>query len=449
MSRLNPIDSLSLPPGDYGLPVIGETLSFFRDPNFARQRHQQYGPIFKTRLMGKPTVFVKGVAASRTILSNENRDFAISWPPSTKALLGNLSLALQTGDMHQNRRKLLAQAFMPRALAGYIAAMETITQRYLDRWTQQATLTWYPELRQYTFDIACKLLAGLENGSQTPLGHWFETWSQGLFSIPLDLPWTRFGRAKRSRDRLTRELERLIQQRQQQEQLGEDTLGLLIQATDETGQRLSLAELTDQILLLLFAGHETLTSALAAFCLLLPQHPEVWQNLRAEQAELQSSLVTLDSLKQMTYLDQVLREVMRLIPPVGGGFRTVLQPCELEGYQIPQGWMVLYQINSTHQDEALYPQPDRFDPDRFSPTVLQQQSVDQQKYGYLPFGGGIRECLGKEFARLEMKIFAVHLLRGYQWQLLPDQDLTLITVPVPHPTDGLRVQFSPILAQSS
>ncbi|MCU0525656.1 MAG: cytochrome P450 [Elainella sp. Prado103] len=446
MTNFNSIDRPSLPPGNYGFPWIGETFNFFRDPDFARKRHQQYGAIFKTRLLGKPTIFVKGVTANQFILSNENRYFAVSWPPSTTALLGDLSLALQTGEIHQNRRKLLAQAFMPRALAGYIETMETITQRYLDRWSQQVTFAWYPELRQYTFDVACKLLAGLDNGAETQLGHWFETWSQGLFSIPLALPWSRFGRAQQSRDRLVAELERLIQQRKQQGDPGADTLGLLIQATDENGQQLSIAELKDQILLLLFAGHETLTSALATFCLCLPQHPEVWQKLQVEQAQFAPAPLTLDSLKQMTYLDQVLREVMRFVPPVGGGFRTVLESCELEGYEIPQGWTVLYEINSTHQDGSLYPQPDRFDPDRFSPEAIAAQSIDRQKYGYVPFGSGIRECLGKEFARLEMKIFAVHLLRGYEWQLLPDQDLTLITVPTPHPRDGLKVKFAPIAA---
>jgi cytochrome P450 len=434
--------NLPLPPGNYGLPFLGETLSFFSDPNFARKKHQKYGPVFKTRLLGKPTIFVRGVEANRFVLVNENQHFVISWPPSTKALLGDLSLAVQTGEVHQTRRKLLAQAFMPRALSGYTHTIEQITQQYLDRWTQQGELVWYPELRHYTFDIACKLLAGLDHGSQTQLGELFEAWSEGLFSIPLALPWTRFGRAKRSRELLSRKLEAIIRQRQQQSDLGNDTLGLLLQARDETGQGLSIAELKDQILLLLFAGHETLTSAIASFCLLVAQYPNVMAKLRAEQQQFSLQEPIADQLKQMPYLDQVLREVMRLTPPVGGGFRKVLEPCEINGYQIPKGWALLYQIRSTHQDEQLYPQPDRFDPDRFSAEQMQQQSADRQKFGYLAFGGGIRECLGKEFARLEMKIFAAYLTRGYAWELLPNQDLTLITIPTPHPRDGLKVRFS-------
>jgi cytochrome P450 len=98
---------------------------------------------------------------------------------------------------------------------------------------------------------------------------------------------------------------------------------------------------------------------------------------------------------------------------------------------------VLYQIGLTHADEHLYPMPQKFDPERFN----ESQATPVPKYGYIPFGGGIRECLGKEFARLEMKIFASYLLRHAQWELLPNQDLNLVTIPTPHPRDGLRVKF--------
>ncbi len=434
---ITPISSLPLPPGSFGLPFIGETLTFLRDPQFAKKRHQQYGSVFKTRILGKPTIFMMGAEANRFILSNENKYFQVCWPPSTTALLGSLSLALQTGVHHQQRRKLLAQAFQPRALSGYIDAIEAISQRYFQQWEQLGTLTWYPELRNYTLDIACKLFVGLDCGSQSPLGHFFETWVAGLFSIPLRLPGTPFTRAMSSRSQLLSTLEAIVLERQKQP--GEqDALGLLIQARDENGEGLGLEELKDQILLLLFAGHETLTSALASFCLLMAQHPEILAKVLSEQEQFSASAsITLDELKQMTYLDRVLREVLRLIPPVGGGFRTVLEPCEFQGYQLPLGWIVSYGINNTHLDAIAYPEPDRFNPDRFD----SQPGDDRgQVFGYVPFGGGLRECLGKEFARLEMKLFAAYLVRGYEWELLP-QNLEQVVIPTPHPRDGLQVKF--------
>ncbi len=147
----------------------------------------------------------------------------------------------------------------------------------------------------------------------------------------------------RCRQALLQYIEDIVTRRQQADCPGEDALGLLIQAQDESGNSLSLEELKDQILLLLFAGHETLTSALASFCLLTAQHPEVIERLRAEQQQLSlTSPLTLDTLKQMSYLEQVIKEVMRLVPPVGGGFRKVIKSFEFGGYRIPQGWTIQY-----------------------------------------------------------------------------------------------------------
>lgn len=429
----------ALPPGQFGLPFIGETLAFLRDKDFAKKRYEKYGSIFKTSLFGQPTIVVKGAAANQFVISNENRYFISAWPKSTRILLGSLSLSIQTGHEHLQRRKLLAKAFRPRALSSYIETIEGITQQYLKSWEEQQTLTWYPELRNYTFDIACQLFVGLEQGSQTELGHLFETWVQGLFSIPLSLPWTKFGRALESRNKLLAELEKIIQKRQQQEDFGNDALGILMQAEDDEGNKLSLEELKDQILTLLFAGHETLTSSLSSFCLLMVQHPDIFQKAKAEQEQiLGHQKITFDTLQQLTYLDQVLQEVLRLVPPVGGAFREVIADCEFQGYKIPKGWKVLYQINQTHQQATVYPEPNIYRPERFNPDL---ENNPAKTYDYVPFGGGMRECIGKEFARLEMKILAVHLLRDYHWELLPNQDTDLIMIPAPRPKDGLKVKF--------
>ena len=427
---------MALPPGSLGLPLIGETLNFLQDSQFAKKRHQQYGPIFKSSIFGQPTLFMRGQEASLFVLSNDNKYFVASFPPSGKALFGPLALSVQTGANHINRRKLLYQAFQPRALADYIGVMEDITQRYLEKWVKMETMTWYPELRNYTFDVAAKLLVGMEKGSETALGDYFETWSKGLFSIPLDVPWTQFGKAKKCRKLMLAELEKIIRDRQLGTPSGKDALSLLISARDDEGNSLSLDELKDQVLLLLFAGHETLTSAITSFCLLLAQNPDVMAKVRAEQQQFPATEpLTLEQLKQMTYLEQVLREVLRLIPPVRNIFRTAINACEFGGYEIPKGWNVVSGINQTHQDSQLYPEPDRFDPDRFSSERV------PKPFSYVPFGGGLRDCLGKEFARLEMKLFATKIIREFEWDLLPDQDLNLITVPIPHPRDGLRVKF--------
>ena len=433
------LNSLPVPPGNKGLPFIGETIAFLTDPKFNSKRIAKYGKVYQTNVFGNPTAMMVGAAANTFLFRNENKYVVSTWPKSTKILLGAASLAVRSGEFHTSRRQLLYQAFQPRALASYIPTMTRITDEYLNRWEKLGTLTWYPELRNYTFDIASNLLVGTDGGSQTPLGHLFEDWCAGLFTIPISLPWTKFGRALRCRQQLLKYIEEIVLKRQQADNPGEDALGLLIQAQDEEGNSLTLEELKDQVLLLLFAGHETLTSAIASFCLLTAQHPKVMERLRAEQQSLSlASPLTLEDIKQMTYLEQVIKEVMRIIPPVGGGFRQVIEPFEFNGYRIPKGWTIQYQIAQTHQDPEIYAESDRFEPDRFAPD---REEDKQASFGYIPFGGGLRECLGKEFARLEMRLFASKLLQNYHWELVPDQNLELVTVPTPHPRDGLKVNF--------
>lgn len=433
------INSLPEPPGENGLPFIGETIAFLSDPDFNSKRVAKYGKVYKTNVFGNPTVMMIGADANTFLFRNENKYVVATWPKSTRVLLGKESLAVKNGSFHTSRRKLLYQAFQPRALASYIPTMSRITDEYLRKWEKMETFAWYPELRDYTFDIASNLFVSTDGGSQTPLGHNFEAWCAGLFTIPIFLPWTKFGKALKARKKLLENLERIVVKRQAADEPGEDALGLLIQA-EEDGNSLSIEELKDQVLLLLFAGHETLTSAIASFCLLTAQHPEVMQRLRSEQDSLNiTGTPTLEDIKQMTYLEQVLKEVMRLVPPVGGGFRKAIATFEFAGYRIPKGWTVQYQIAQTHRDEDIYPQSDRFDPERFNPNRLTDK---QASFGYIPFGGGLRECIGKEFARLEMRLFAAKLLQNYQWELVPDQNIELVTVPSPRPRDGLKIHFS-------
>jgi cytochrome P450 len=332
------------------------------------------------------------------------------------------------------------QAFQPRALESYVPTMLEISDRYIQRWCDRQTFAWYPELRQYTFDVAAKLFVGLDRAWETDLGHLFETWCGGLFSIPWELPWTAFGKAKQARRELLVLIEDLIRQRQQQPSSSNDALGLLLTAEDDDGNRLELDELKDQILLLLFAGHETLTSSMVSMVMLLAQHPEVRQQAREEQAQFRDRPLTAATLKEMTYLEQVMQEVLRFIPAVGGGFRSVLKGFTYRDYQIPAGWNISYQIGAAHRNPEYFQDPDRFDPDRFAAD----RAEDKPPFRHVAFGGGMRECIGKEFARLEMKLLAVKLLRDYDWTLLPDQDLTLKVIPTPCPRDGLKVEFTPI-----
>lgn len=434
------MDTPQLPPGSLGLPVIGETLSFLLDPQFIEKRYKQYGSIFKSSILGRPTVFMMGPEAVEFVLSSHMDYFSWreGWPENFKQLLGE-SLFVQDGEEHRKNRRLMMPAFHGQALARYVITMESITQDYLQKWEQKREFTWFDEFKQLTFDIASQLLVGANPGSEVAqLSQLFKTLTNGLFAInPLPLPITQYGRALAARDKLLQHITEIVRQRQQHPT--DDALSLLVQARDEEGNSMSLKELTAQAMLLLFAGHETTTSMLTWICLELERHPEMLQRAREEQLSLASGeAMSLEKLGKMQYLDQILSEVERLHPPVGGGFRGVIKPFEFNGFQVPAGWIVSYSIPGTHELPSIYPEPKRFDPDRFSPG---RQEHKQKPLTLIGFGGGPRICLGIAFAKLEMKIVVAHLLRSYQWELLPQQSLDPVRIPTRRPKDGLRVRF--------
>ncbi len=431
------------PPGSLGLPILGESIEFVLDPDFLDKRYQKYGPIFKTHVLGKPTVVMVGSEAAEFVLSSHMDHFSWreGWPKNFKVLLGG-SLFLMDGEEHRQKRRLIMPAMHGPALANYIGTMEAITQEYLQKWEEKKEFTWFKELKKLTFDIACELLLGTKPGVESVrIRELFTTLSNGLFIInPLNLPFTTYGKAIAARNQILEHLTQVVRERQKNPT--KDALSLLIQARDEEGNSLSTKELIAQAVLLLFAGHETTTSMLTWLCVELARHPEVLQQAREEQQKLaHTDASNLEQLGQMPYLEQVLLEIERLHPPISGGFRGVIKDFEFNGFHVPAGWQLLYSILKTHGLPEIYPEPKRFDPERFNP---QRQENRKHPFSLIGFGGGSRICVGMAFAKMEMKIVAAQLLRGYQWEILPNQSLDAVQIPTNRPKDGLRVKFQPL-----
>jgi cytochrome P450 len=292
-----------IPPGSFGPPILGETLNFISSPyNFAKKRYHQYGPIFKTHLVGRPTVVMVGPQAVEFVLSSHADYFSWreGWPDKFKILLGE-SLFLQDGEEHRGNRRLMMPALHGPALRNYLSTIEEITLRYLQKWEAKGEFSWFSEFKQLTFDIASQLLLGTSPGADsTRLSNLFTSLTNGLFSInPLPLPFTRYGKAIASRNRILEHLQKVVRERRENPQ--GDVLSLLIQAQDEAGNRLKPEEIIAQAVLLLFAGYETTTSMLTWLCLELARHPEALERARLEQLELANQgAISLEQLGQMT-----------------------------------------------------------------------------------------------------------------------------------------------------
>jgi cytochrome P450 len=430
------------PPGSRGLPIVGESFQFIRSPSaFVEARREKYGPIFVAHMLGKPTLFTTGASANEWIYAGEGKYLENEWTPAVHALLGKDCLALIGGERHKQRRKLLAPHFRRVGMDACIPGLQNLARKHLRRWRTDAELgpvAMVPRIRAAAFEIAANYLLGELGDLGVPLDEFsrdFDLMVGGLFvPVALALPGSKFAAAKAARDRLTTALDDLVMRRDADSRRGPDVLSTLLEVQDDRGELLDRDTIVDELLLFLFAGHDTTVTSTSNVLFHLSQYREVAERARAEQAALPDPRFTLESIRSMTYLDAVIKESMRLIPPsslIMGSFRVMTREAELEGYRIPAGWRIAVGPRSVHFDARYYPEPQRFEPERWL------SDEPRPAFSYIPFGGGPRACIGQHFALLEMHVLLALLLREFEWTLVPGQDLSFTEIPTPLPRGGL------------
>ncbi|MEE6462876.1 hypothetical protein FKM82_001754 [Ascaphus truei] len=298
--------------------------------------------------------------------------------------------------------------------------------------------------------MAIRVLLGfrLSDEELNQLFHVFQQFVENVFSLPVDLPFSGYRKGIRARETLQKSLEKAIQEKLQNAQGKDyaDALDILIESGKEHGKALTMQELKDGTLELIFAAYATTASASTSLIMQLLKHPSVLEKLREElrgNGILHNGCVCegalrVDTISSLHYLDCVIKELLRLFSPISGGYRTVLQTFELDGFQIPKGWSVLYSIRDTHDTAPVFKDIDVFDPDRFG----QDRNEDKDgRFHYLPFGGGVRNCLGKHLAKLFLKILAIELASMNRFELATRTFPKIMPVPVVHPASELKVRF--------
>jgi cytochrome P450 len=436
-----PPTDLPLPPGSAGLPLVGETLDFLRSTvDFVDQRRAKHGNIFRTHLLGSPTIMMFGPEANRWIFAGEDKYLQNRWSYAIRQLLGDKCLTMLNGEEHRERRRLLMPHFSQQAMREFVPTIQAITERHLAAWAAQpGPLTVFHAMQELVFEIAIALIMGTDGVDRPYLSERFRIWTAGLFTVlTLDVAWTTFGKARQAGREMIAVLNQIVERRMGLAEQPADILGSLIMARDDAGRAFEREVIVDELLLLLFAGHDTTVAALSNLIMLLGQHPEVTARARAEvQAADLPNPLTHATLKTMPYLNQVIHEGLRIIPPIGGAFRVTTEEVTYGEYRIPQGWTVMLSPRGTHRG-APWTNPTEFDPDRWSPERAEQK----QPGAFIAFGGGPRVCLGTHFALVEMQVVMTLLLRDYRWELLPDQDLSMKMLPTPKPRSGILVTFT-------
>jgi len=436
-----------LPPGDTGLPLLGETLPFLKDGfGFVASRTARHGPIWKTRILGRPTAVLVGPDASGRFIDSEVQR-AGAMPPHVQELFGGTSLPLLDGDPHLSRKTFILQAFTRDALGAYLPVIERMVGEALERWAGQEEIVWIPELKRLSIEVICAAVMGIPPGAETEaLRADYQHVLRAFSHLPVPLPGTAYSRGRAALARILARFEATIADHRREPR--DDGLSRILAATDAAGRPIGVEECKVELHHLIIAGL-IVFGELGAIVQQLTRHPEVRARLLAEVGELagpgtgpRPGRLTHEMLAGAPYLLQVVMEVKRLCPILPVVFGRARQSFEFKGRTVPAGWMVLWGLRASHVTAEVYPDPERFDPERFAPARGEHL---RHPHAFVPQGAGPahgHRCPGTDLATILMQVFTIQLLRGYTWELSPGQDLDYdwSLIP-PEPKDGLRARL--------
>ncbi|KAJ0666804.1 putative taxadiene 5-alpha-hydroxylase [Helianthus annuus] len=442
-------NKVKLPCGDMGLPWIGETVEFYKAQRsnqlfeeFFQPRMKKHGNIFKTKLMGSPTVVVNGAAANKFFMSNEFKLVVSSWPTSSVELMGKNSIMEKQGDSHRCLRGIVTSTLSVSGLTAMVPRMCGSIENHMQKnWLDREEISLYRSTKMLTFTIVLECLFGIGIVPEILFGV-FERVLEGVLSPPVNVPGTKFARAKKARAEIEKVLvDEIRRKREAMEGGGEEEDGKLFSKLVAASIRgeITEEEVVDNVVLLVFAAHDTTSYAITMTFKMLANHPDCYSLLLKEHEEIASNkrageALTFEDVKKMEYTWQVARETMRLCPPIFGSFRKTITDINFEGVTIPKGWKVLWTTYGTHYDEKYFPDPMRFNPSRFADPV--------QAYAFIPFGGGPRLCAGYQLAKLNILVLVHYVVTRYNWSLVyPDEPILMD--PLPFPSKGMPIKISP------
>jgi cytochrome P450 family 110 len=404
-------DVAKLPPGPRHLPLV-QTLQWgFRPLDLMDRCARRFGPTFTLRLGGLADVVM--VSEPEHIKQVFTADAEVLKAGQGKRvielLLGPNSLLLLDGKPHLRQRRLLQPPFRGERMQAYTNTIHEVTLASLERWPVGEPFKVLPLLQDITLNVILRAVFGMEEGAA--MRH-FASLARELFEPPpvlltfltflqRDLPGSPFRKFIKLRDRVDAELHTLIAERRRAPNLTErtDILSLMLGARDEQGQAMTDAELRDELVTMIAAGHETTATTLAWTFDLLLGEPEASARLDEEiRSVLGEGALDPAKVKALEYTEAAIKEALRLRPIFPIVVRAVCAPFSIAGYDLPVGSVVAPCIHLAHRRPATYPDPERFQPQRFL------GDVKNDPYAWMPFGGGMRRCLGMAFGLYEARI---------------------------------------------
>ena len=432
-------------PSDFSL---ARTHQIAHDPlPLLLSNYEEHGPIFSMRLLHTRVVFMLGPEANHfvTVAHPENFHWRESSCGDLIPRLGDGLLTIDD-DYHDRARAIMMPAFHREQVTAMIDSMAAEAEGAIATLRPNEVFDLYDWMRNLAMRIAMRALLGLDPdgaGKGAAAAEHFER-ALGFYGIdyPLRLlrgpgsPWRKLVSSRKVLDDIV--FAEITRRRAAPDPDSRDILSLLLGARGEAGEAFTDREVRDQVMTLMFAGHDTSTSTLTFMMHELARHPDVVSRLCEEQDRvLAGAAPTVDQLeKEMPYLDMVLDEVLRLYPPAWIGPRRAVRDFEFGGYTVPRDAYVNYCSWASHRIPEVFPEPEAFIPERFT----RERKAALPRGAYVPFGGGQRICIGKRFGQTEVKLVATMLLQRLRLDALPGRTMTVRQMPTLSPKGGLRMR---------
>lgn len=437
-------------PGESGLPGVGNTLKLLKDPvGYSLDMFSEYGPVFRAKVFGDWHVTLLGAEANELVLRNKDQVFSNEqgWGPVLDKLFPG-GLMLMDGDEHRIDRRALAVAFAKGPLEHYSTALGEAMSREVHSWA--GNMTFYPKIKHLALLLAAESFVGLPWGREADqINKAFVGVVQASVSpVRKPLPFTKLKAGIDGRAFLVEYFTNECERRRESGDIGSDIFSQFTTATRENGETLSTQEVVDQMIFLMMAAHDTITSSATSVVYQLAKHPHWQQKLREEiwsvtgepdDAGIPQRLA-FDDLGKLELTEMVFKESLRLRPPLPAMPRRALKDFEYGGYQIPAGTRVGLDIHYTHYAKKYWDDPHVFDPHRFSA----ENEKSHAPYAWVPFGGGAHKCLGLRFADMQIKLLLTELLGRFDISVAPGYSPSWQVYPIQKPKDGLQIELTPI-----
>jgi cytochrome P450 len=449
------------PPGDTSLS-LRRASQIAKDPLPALlDAYERHGPIFTLRVIHSRVVFMIGAEANHYILLSNAKKFI--WREGhfreLTALFGDGLLTID-GEFHRRSRQIMLPAFHREQIEGSVASIVAEARSAIADLKPGDRLDFFAWTRRLALRIAMRAVFGLDpDGELARSVDAARLFPQALAFFAHDPlvrmlrgPLTPWGRMQQARRELNRLIYGEIKRRRESGERGLDVLSLLLDARDEEGSALSDRQIRDEVMSLLFAGHDTTTATLAFMFYELARNPELQAPLRAEQDAVLGRGVARRlpgpadvNGESLPRLEMVLDETLRKYPPAWIGPRRSVEPFEFAGHTVPAHAYVNYSSWVTHHLPELYPDPERFDPERFAP----ERKAALPKGAYVPFGGGSRTCIGMRFGQVEIRTIATMLLAHCSLELPEGFQLRIREAPTIGPIGLPMIVSDPLPASAA